>query len=191
MEAQTTRVTFRPLRRHDLPAMAHWLADPDVARWYGEGEPSVSNLETKYGPRIDGAEPTHGFIIVIDGHDAGYIQSYLIADYPDYAQHLEVATGAAGVDLFLGDPAYRDRGWGAPVLRAFLRQIIFGRLNAISCVIGPVPENGRAIQAYAKAGFRYLKTVHVTADDEDEDEYLMMITPDELSQSKVVANSIP
>lgn len=182
LDARIHRIVFRPLTRDDLPALLRWLSDPDVAPWYGEGALTIANLNAKYGPKIDGSEPTQGFIIVIDEQDAGYIQGYLITDHPDSARQLDVAPDAAGVDLFLGAAAFRNAGWGAPVLRAFLRQIVFGRLNATWCVIGPSPANHRAIRAYEKAGFRYLKTVHITGDDEGE--YLMTITPETLGNAE-------
>jgi uncharacterized protein (TIGR03083 family) len=180
--ARTSKVAFRPLAHADLPLLLRWLADPDVARWYDEGELTLDNLDRKFGPLIDETDPTLGFIIVIDGADAGYIQGYRIDDHPDYARQVEVGPGAAGVDLLLGDPARRNAGWGAPILRAFLRQIIFGQLAADRCIIGPAPDNTRAIRAYAKAGFRYLTTVHIDDPDDGGDEYLMTLTPDELDR---------
>ena len=182
VDTRISRVAFRALTRADLPLLLRWLADPDVARWYDEGELTLENLDHKFGPLIDGTDPTLGFIIVIDGADAGYIQGYRIDDHPAYARQVAVGPGAARVDLLLGDPARRNAGWGAPVLRAFLRQIVFGRLGATTCVIGPAPDNPRAIRAYEKAGFRYLKTVHIDDPGDGGDEYLMTLSPDDLAR---------
>src|SRR5690348_2316532 len=38
VHARAERVTFRPMRDDDAPRMVRWLSDPDVARWYGDGE---------------------------------------------------------------------------------------------------------------------------------------------------------
>lgn len=181
-DERETRITFRPLSRADLPAMLRWLSDPDVARWYSEGELSLDNLERQYGRGIDGTDPTDHFIITIDGRDAGFIQAYVIDAEPDYARQLDVEPGAVGIDLFIGEPAFRGRGWGAPVLRAFVSRVVFGAMRAPVAVIAPDPANERAIRVYARAGFHWRKTVPVVADEpwNTGDEYVMTMTPPEI-----------
>ena len=56
-----------------------------------------------------GREPTSCYITLYAGQPVGYIQAYLIADYPEYAEALGVEVGAAGVDLFIGEEAYVHR----------------------------------------------------------------------------------
>lgn len=172
-------IGFRPLTDADLPAMLRWLSDPDVHRWYGKGELPLENLERKYGPRIDGTDPVDPFIIRIEGRDAGYIQAYVIDDEPEYARQLAVEPGAVGIDLFIGDPAIRGCGWGVPVLRAFVERIVFVTMQAPIAIIAPEPANERAIHVYAKAGFRWRKTVpiiDVELPHDTGDEYVMTIT---------------
>lgn len=176
-------IEFRPLSRADLPAMLRWLSDPDVSRWYGEGELSLASLERHYGPGIDGTNPVDQYIIRIKERDAGYIQAYVIDDEPEYARQLEVERGAVGIDLFIGDSAIHGRGWGAPVLRAFVERIVFGTMRAPIAIIAPGPANERAIHVYAKAGFRWRKTVpiiDVESPHNTGDEYVMKMTPAEL-----------
>jgi aminoglycoside 6'-N-acetyltransferase len=172
-----TTIAFRPLNFTDLPNITRWLNDPDVAPWYGEGDPTLEQLTTKYTPLIDGTEPTRGFIIVIDDRDAGYIQGYRIADHPEYARQIEVEPGAVGIDLFIGEAEYRNRGYGSAVLQAFLGNIVFGTMTAPVAIIAPEPGNLRAIRSYAKAGFRWIKTVYIHDPDEPDntgDEYVMI-----------------
>ena len=47
------------------------------------------------------------------------------------------------------------------------------------CVIGPAASNAIAIRAYEKAGFRHLNTIVVPG--EDEPEYLMRATPEDVA----------
>ncbi|HWV36140.1 MAG TPA: GNAT family N-acetyltransferase [Thermomicrobiales bacterium] len=180
------RVAFRRLRADDLFLLQRWLTDPDVAAWYRSGDLTIPALAARYAGRITGADTTRAYIIEIDRQSAGYIQCYLLADEPEYARQLALPPvpppGAAGTDLFLGDPAFRNHGWGTPVLRALHRRIVFGEMKATLAIIAPEPANRRAIRVYERVGFRWLKTVSVVDDECPEntgDEYVMTMTPAE------------
>jgi aminoglycoside 6'-N-acetyltransferase len=58
-----------------------------------------------------------------------------------------------GLDLFIGEPSARNRGYDAVVIRALLEQVVFGKLQAEVAIIAPEPGNARAIRAYEKVGF--------------------------------------
>lgn len=183
-DQRLSRIGFRPLSRTDFPAILRWLSDPDVSRWYSEGELTPANLERHYGPGIDGTDPVDQYVIRIEGRDSGYIQAYVIDDEPEYARQLEVEPGAVGIDLFIGDSAVRGRGWGVPVLQAFVERIVFGTMRAPIAIIAPEPANERAIHVYAKAGFRWRKTVPIVDEASPHntgDEYVMTMTPIEFS----------
>ena len=171
------RIAFRPLDGADLPDMQRWLADPDVAIWWREYDLSLDALVGKYQPMIDGAEPVRGFVIVIDGQPVGFIQAYRIGDHPDYQRQLAVDPEAVATDLFIGDAAWRDRGWGTAVLRAFLNRVVFGEMGTGLAVIAPEPANARAIRVYERVGFRWGKTVPVVDEDDPaktNEEYVML-----------------
>lgn len=171
-------ITFRPLAETDLPLMKHWLEDPDVSPWYEEDSTETDALRGSYLPIITGEEPTRGRVILIDGRDAGYIQCYVIDDHPDYARQVGVDPGAVGIDLFLGEPWARNRGHGAAVLKALLREIVFGEMGATVAIIAPAPNNARAIRAYERAGFAWIKTVPIVDESPANtgDEYVMRLT---------------
>ncbi len=184
--ASVTDVRFRRLEERDLPAMKCWLEDPDVSPWYELDSTAPEALREKYGSRIRGEDPTRSFIIQIDGRDAGYIQCYVIDDEPDYARQMRVDPGAVGIDLFIGEASARNRGYGAPVIRAFLEQIVFGELDATVAIIAPAPGNARAIRAYGKVGFDWRKTVHIVDEESPAntgDEYVMRLTREEFQAS--------
>jgi len=175
------RIAFRPLDGADLPDMQRWLADPDVAIWWREYDLSLDALVGKYQPMIDGAEPVRGFVIVIDGQPVGFIQAYRIGDHPDYQRQLAVDPEAVATDLFIGDAAWRDRGWGTAVLRAFLNRVVFGEMGTGLAVIAPEPANARAIRVYERVGFRWGKTVPVVDEDDPaktNEEYVMLLRRD-------------
>lgn len=147
--------------------------------WWGENGPSVDAVRAKYLPYVSGVEPTRSFVILVDDGPIGYIQTYRIADYPEYAACIDVSEAAAGLDLYIGEASHLHRGLGPQIIRAFLRQVVFVEAEIESCIIGPALTNRAAIRAYEKAGFRHLKTMRLPS--EGEPEYLMRITPAELA----------
>jgi RimJ/RimL family protein N-acetyltransferase len=166
-------IGFRPLQRDDLPLMFRWLNTPHVVRWW-DAAPSLAAVEAEYLPAILDPGPTQCYLILLAGAPVGFIQTYLIDDHPIYADAVQVEPGAAGVDLFIGEPELVHRGLGPRVLQQFIHTIVFARDEVRSCVIGPAASNRSAIRAYEKAGFRYLKTVAVSG--EAEPEVLMEVT---------------
>jgi len=179
-------ISFRPLAETDLPQMQAWLATDHVAEWYPIDDvprPPLDLVRRHYLPMIRGEEPTHPFLILLDGAPIGYIQAYLIRDHPQYAEAVRVAEGAAGVDLFIGDATHVHRSLGPQILLRFLREVVFRTLGASECIIGPQPQNAAAIRAYKKTGFRYLKTVKAPGSPGEGDEYLMRIEASVLTDS--------
>ena len=50
------------------------------------------------------------------------------------------------------------------MLTKFLKEIVFSNPDITTCVIGPDPNNARAIKSYEKTGFKYVKTVQIPSD---------------------------
>ena len=104
-------------------------------------------------------------MIVVAGEDVGLIQTYLLADYPDYAALVGAGDEAAGLDLFLGEPSLTGSGLGTvrdPHLRL---GVVFARAETRACVADPDVRNLASIRAFEKAGFRR-GDVHDPEDDE-------------------------
>jgi aminoglycoside 6'-N-acetyltransferase len=173
-------IGFRPLERADFPLMLRWHNTPHVREWWQLDPRTAEEVEAKYGPRVDQPSLTRGYIMLYDGQPVGFIQEYLIRDYPEYASAIQVDDDAAGVDLFIGEETYWRRGLGPLLLRAFLRDVVFARAEVGSCIIGPAASNATAMRAYEKAGFRYLKTMQVPG--EPEPEALLRITRADLGE---------
>lgn len=175
---ETYKISFRKLEEKDLQMMYKWLNADFVIEWFGKGGCSFDEVSEKYLPSIKGEEPTFPFVIVYNNKDIGYIQTYMIEDYPEYSQYVEADERAAGMDLFIGENEFIHRGLGKYILNKFLNEFVFVLNDAVSCIIGPEPKNKVAIGVYRKAGFKYLKTIQVP--DEDEPEYLMRLDKNEL-----------
>lgn len=171
-------ISFKKLTVDDFPLLHEWLNSPHVKEWYGKHEKSdLEAIIAKYSPRIEGKEPTKCFIAYYGGKPFGFIQSYMISDHPDYAKYSNIDFEAASVDLFIGEEEFMGKGLGSLMLKKFLKDIVFGEMGAYSCVIGPEPNNTRAIKSYEKVGFKYFKTIQIPK--EPEPEYLMKLDKDD------------
>jgi len=113
----------------------------------------------KYIDYITGRKPTLPFLICLDGHPIGYVQTYRMEDYPDYNALIGYPHKAAMFDIFIGEQDFLHRGYGSVIMRRFVEEIVFPTFAVEHCLIGPEPENAGAIRAYEKAGFRYYATI--------------------------------
>jgi aminoglycoside 6'-N-acetyltransferase len=156
-------ISFRPLERSDFPLLQEWLAAPHVAAWWDERN-DLPVVEAKYGPRVDGAEPTKVFVIEQECKPIGWIQWYLWADYPEHAQQLGAEPGSAGIDLAIGDPKMAGLGLGPVIIREFLNQFVFTNSSICSVVADPEESNLRSLHAFGKAGFNVVNTVQLASE---------------------------
>ncbi len=120
-----------------------------VRRWWRDTD-TLEETVAKYTPALSGEEPTDHHVIVVDGRDAGMIESYLCADYPEWDAVVQVGAGVAGVDLLIGEEELTGRGHGPEIIRAFVRDVV----SVDACVASVDAENVRSLRAFAKSGFR-------------------------------------
>lgn len=133
------------------------MQDDEISRWWHDDN-SEEAVRAKWEPRARGADgKTDRYVISVDDHDIGLIQTYLVADHPAYAAEVQIP-GSAGIDVLIGLPEWRNRGVGTGLIRHFLDEVVFVNPSVRHCTIGPEPENKRAIRAYEKVGFRHVRT---------------------------------
>jgi aminoglycoside 6'-N-acetyltransferase len=131
-------LTLRPSTEDDLDVLAQWFADPEVFRWWGGHPLSRDEVAAKYtGRRCPRVE---SFIVDLDGRPIGYVQ-----------YHLE-GPGEAGLDMMLVAEA-RGQGWGPRAARMLI-EYLKGQRGWRDITVDPAQDNGRAIRAWEKAGFR-------------------------------------
>ena len=174
------QISFLELREIDFNLLYKWYNTDFVNEWYGKEkqEWTYKEIVNKYIPYIQGQKPTDSFIILYNDIKIGYIQTYLLKNYPEYNELVQADGDSAGIDLFLGDREYIHKGLGPIIIKKFLNDIVFQNRNIKSCVIGPEPKNIIAIKAYKKVGFKYIKTIKIP--DENEPEYIMEISRNEI-----------
>ena len=133
--------------------MYEWLRREHVRRWWDEHE-SYEDVARHYLPAIEGRRPVDLYLILLDDRPVGFIQSYLVADHPDFAERVGLGAGVAGVDLFVGEEELTGKGFGTDVLRAFVRDVVFAEPATTACIADPDVRNTASLRAFEKAGFR-------------------------------------
>jgi aminoglycoside 6'-N-acetyltransferase len=145
--------------------MYEWLRREHVRRWWDEHE-SWEDVARHYLPAIEGRKPSDLYLILLDDRPVGFIQTYLVADYPDFAALVGLGAGVAGVDLFLGEEELTGKGLGTEVLRAFVRDVVFAEAATTACIADPDVRNAASLRAFEKAGFRRVGEVVEPEDGE-------------------------
>lgn len=132
------RVTLRPLAETDRGVLRAILAQPEVARWWGDpsADAAVDEWLAEDGDSV-------GFAIELDGRVIGSIQ---------YAEETDPGYRHAGIDLFL-DRDHHGRGLGPEAIRTLARWLHEVRGHH-RLTIDPAAANERAIRAYERVGFR-------------------------------------
>jgi aminoglycoside 6'-N-acetyltransferase len=145
------------MTRNDLPLLHRWLHREHVRRWWDD-LPTLDDVSARYGPAVDGEDPTEHYVILLDGTPSGMIETYLAEDYAE-EWPVGAEPGVAGIDLFISEDELVGKGLGPRVLRAFLDQVIFARPGVTACIAGPDVRNAASIRAFEKAGFRRWRVV--------------------------------
>jgi aminoglycoside 6'-N-acetyltransferase len=125
----------------------------------------LAGVEAIYGPRVDGVEPTHVFVMQNDGRPVGWIQWYLWSNYPRHGGQLRAEHTAAGIDLAIGELAMTGLGLGPVAIREFLAQIVFANPCVTAVVADPEEGNFRSLRAFRKAGFTLTDAVQLSGEN--------------------------
>lgn len=150
-------ITYQPLTREHFPLLAHWLAEPLVARWWHH-ETSPEAVERDFGPSIDGADVTELFLVALLSRPIGLVQRYPIAAYPEYVDEFAsvcaLPAGALSIDYLIGDPSARGQGRGAALISAFVAQSWAAHPEARDVIVPVCTGNTASWRALERAGFQ-------------------------------------
>ena len=80
------QISFLELREIDFNLLYKWYNTDFVNEWYGKEkqEWTYKEIENKYIPYIQGQKPTDSYLISHNDIKIGYIQTYLLKNYPEY-----------------------------------------------------------------------------------------------------------
>lgn len=111
--------------------------------------------------KIRGNGYDYPFIIFSDNQPIGYIIACDLYAYRTFSSDpkglfTNEKEGTFGMDLFIGEENYLDKGFGTQIVRSFI-EYIFQHFPCQTILIDPASSNKRAIRCYEKAGFKFVK----------------------------------
>lgn len=154
---QPASFDFRPLLETDLPLVHRWHNTPHVMPWFG-GARSFDDIAEEYAEYLDPHQHIRAYVIEDAGRPIGVLNWERFGDAPAFQATYGIEDpNSVNCDMLLGEADVAHRGWGATILREFLKRIVFIHPHLTSCVIDPVPDNSIAIRMYEKAGFQFVR----------------------------------
>jgi aminoglycoside 6'-N-acetyltransferase len=139
----------------DYALLARWRRAPHVAEWWDTAQPELGldGVTAKYRSRARSEDPTTACIIEVEGQPVGYIQFYPWQAYQAEMRDIgfELPVGYWGVDIFIGEPDYLDRGYGSRAVSLTSGYLVEER-GAAGVALVVARDNVRAHRAYEKAG---------------------------------------
>jgi RimJ/RimL family protein N-acetyltransferase len=167
-------LAFRPLATTDLRRLSEWFNAPHARRWFGEGR-SFESVAEEYVPYIEGKIPIYPFLVSYGARPIGMIAWERFGDAPDFMRTYGVEDpDAVNCDVIIGETEFAHRGIGPPMIRRFLKEIVFFEPRYSMCIIDPHATNLGAIRAYEKAGFSFLRMLD---DDGEGNRLRLMVMP--------------
>ena len=161
------KLSFRPLRRDDFSLLSRWFSQPHVEPWWRE-EYDLESIERRYGPAIDGTDPTELFVVEDEGKPLGFVQMYVLDDNPAWKKSLAPAgtfDNAVGIDYLIGDEAAIGHGLGPRVIDSVVEKAWASDEGAQSVVAAVQQANRRSWRALEKVGFQRVWAGEIVSDD--------------------------
>jgi len=151
---------FRPLTSKDYLQMLEWLSRSHVKQWWNDGDDTLEKVALHYGNEDDVGR----FILVEESNgvenNIGYFQYYFASD------------NSIGIDQFIGEENYLNKGVGEKAINIFI-ELIKREHQPDSIILDPSPDNKRAIRCYEKVGFKHYEIEKSEKNENGEMAYLM------------------
>jgi len=163
-------VGFRPMTEADLPMVEAWLHAPHTQPWWVHATDYPEVVQA-----VRGEVAVEPWILLVDGRDAGYFQTYDVGYDEPYAAAcatVGVGPGTAGMDYLIGEPGLIGAGVGTLAIGTFVDDVVFGRAPWVAVCAGPDPTNLASIRVLEKNGFRFAGVI----DTQWGPEHLMVLT---------------
>lgn len=152
-------IDYLPVTPEHFDMLWEWHQRPHVARWFTHWMPPTREATlASWTAMAAGEVPQRGYLMRVDTEPVGYIEAYRLNDTPEMAVPLGLDHDAVAADLFIAEEARTGHGLGPQLVGRFYL-LMMDRAGLEIGLIDPEVDNARAIRAYAKAGFTFVKVL--------------------------------
>ena len=156
MLLQKGDLLVRKLELNDKYLLSKWLSDSEILQYY-EGRDNPFDVEKVEEEFLNDIDKTIRCIVEYDGAPIGYIQFYEVEEEErDTYGTEDVSENIYGMDQFIGESAYWNKGVGTQLVQAMVQYLIEEK-GADRIVMDPQAWNERAIRCYEKCGFKKVR----------------------------------
>src|SRR5699024_10956843 len=152
---QQGNLQVRKLEEYDKYFLEKWLSDADILKYY-EGRDNPFNMEKVTAKFYGKEDDVVRCLVLFAGNPIGYFQFYPLEEKEVNDWYSGEEGIYYGMDQFIGEPTYWNRGIGTLLIRAACRYLT-KNLRADKIVMDPQSWNTRAQKAYEKCGFNKVK----------------------------------
>lgn len=152
MILQKSQLVVRKIEVEDADKLVQWLSDERVLFFYGgrDQPQDLKMVKDHYLSKPD--ETVTRCMIEWDQVLIGYIKYYPLEEDKRRAYGYPQQVAAWGMDQFIGEPAYWNRGIGTKLVQGMVEHLVKEK-EAEVIVVDPQIRNTRAIRCYEKCGF--------------------------------------
>lgn len=158
-DAMLSLMQFIPLSSTYFNTLHHWFNQPHVQEFYSLRSWTLNEIEKKLTPYLDKNYEIKGFLMLLDATPIAFFQ-YCYLDHnlwPDQDLQSFVVAHGVGIDFFIGEPSFINKGFGKKIIDTFLTQLIWPENEY--CLADPDIRNLRSIKILEKCGFSHHKQV--------------------------------
>jgi aminoglycoside 6'-N-acetyltransferase len=147
-------VTLRRATQADVAWLERWDTDPDVIACSSDDpNATIAFGGIEWAEELAAQNEHSEYLIAeLDGRPIGAMQ--IIDPHLEPTHYWgEIAPNLRAIDIWIGSPADRGRGYGGEMMRVALERC-FADARVTAIVIDPLASNERALKFYARLGFR-------------------------------------
>jgi aminoglycoside 6'-N-acetyltransferase len=150
------KLSVRPLQPSDAHVLLGWLNDERVLEFYeGRDRPHDMQMIQDHFLSKKG-DPVVGCLVEHEDEPIGYVQYYPTSDGDKECYGYSLTESIYGMDQFIGEPSYWNRGIGTQLVTA-MADFLFREMRASKVIMDPQARNPRSIRCYEKCGFTKVK----------------------------------